>query len=75
MTHQHDRLPRAALGNGSHDSRLGKRIEIARRLVKQHERSVVQEHAGQTDALTLTAGQAVAQLTHRRVVARRQSLD
>ena len=54
---------------------LVKRIEVARRLVQQHERRVVQERTCDADALALPSRKRIAQLADVRVVAVRQRLD
>ena len=75
MRHEHDGLARALLVQRFQDDRLVQAVEIARRLVKEHQRRVVQKCAGESEALALAARKRVAQLADRRVVALRQRHD
>ena len=47
--------------------RLGRRVQMRGRLIQQQQRRVLQEGAGDRDALRLAAGQPVAALADRRV--------
>ena len=73
VRHQHHRLVPLLFPQGFQHYRLVQAVEIARRLVEQHERHVMQEGSGDAKSLPLTAGQRVAQLAHGRVIALRQS--
>ena len=75
MRHEHDGLARALLVQRFQDDRLVQAVEIARRLVKEHQRRVVQKRAGESEALAFAARKRVAQLADRRVVALRQRHD
>ena len=53
VRHEHDGLARALLVQRFQDDRLVQAVEIARRLVKEHQRRAVQKRAGESEALAL----------------------
>ena len=65
MRHEHDGLARALLVQRFQDDRLVQAVEIARRLVKEHQRRVVQKRAGESEALALAARKRVVALRQR----------
>ena len=65
MRHEHDGLARALLVQRFQDDRLVQAVEIARRLVKEHQRRVVQKRAGESEALALAAQKRVVALRQR----------
>ena len=67
------RAPLAQFGDCLLDVALGFRIERRGRLVEQDDRRVLDQRAGDRDALALAAGKLQAVLADRRVVARRES--
>ena len=75
MRHEHDGPFARLVAQRFQNHTLVKRIEVARRLVQQHERRVVQERTCDADALALPSRKRIAQLADVRVVAVRQRLD
>ena len=72
MCYQNDgALPSKTL-DGLRDLALGESIECARRLVQDQQRCAPVQCPGDSDALTLTAAQAYAPLTHYLQVSVRQ---
>jgi subtilisin family serine protease len=60
---------------GALDRGLRLAVEVAGRLVEEHDRRVLQQHPGDGQPLLLTAGHPVAPLPHERVVAIGQGSD
>ena len=67
--------PAHTVSSDARISRLGGQVDVGGGLVQDHDRRVLQEGAGDRDALGLAAGHGQASGTHAGVEAARQSVD
>lgn len=66
MTHEQHRFARTIVGKRAQHRSLVERVEVARRLIEQNERSIVQEHARKAQSLALATRKGIAELAHLR---------
>ena len=67
VAYEQHRFARAIAGKRTQHGSLIERVEVARGLIEQNERSIVQKHARKAQTLALASRKGVAQLAHLRV--------
>lgn len=75
VRYQHHGLASCFLPEGSEDDSLAQAVQIAGRLIQEHERRVMEEGPCQTDPLALTAGEGFAQFSHLGIISLGQGHD